>query len=91
MASYTANRVKNQTLSGGTADTITFTDTPSKIRVANRSATNPIYFRVDGIAAVVAADENFVVEANSFLEINTTSKVVSLISSGGQAYSVSVL
>lgn len=88
MATYNVNTVKNQTLGAGTEDIVNFSTPGSKVRVVNRSATNPIYFRCDNVAAVVGADDNFEVEPNSFLEVAAQTRVVRLISAGAQVYTV---
>lgn len=61
MAAQSCVRTQHATLSGGTADTITFSGEGNVLCVTNRHASNTMYFRFDGTAAVAAADETYVV------------------------------
>lgn len=61
MADQTCVNAQHATLSGTTADSVTFSGSGSDIAVTNRDSSVLLYFRVDGTTAVAAADETFVV------------------------------
>jgi hypothetical protein len=61
MAAQTCVNTQHATLSGTTADSITFTGSGSSLCITNRDTTNTLYFRCDGTTAVAAADETYVV------------------------------
>lgn len=83
----------HKTLSGTTADTVTIdsTVTNSRGQVINRS-TAAIYARLDGSAAVAAADGTVIIPAGMVFEwfIGSGSAAVSIVGSG-DAYSVQAM
>ena len=89
MASYTGVEVsRHKTLTAATADTVTFTSSPSFVEVKNRGS-GTIYFTTDGTAATVEGDDTFVVKGGEALTVPGGSEVeVSLISSTADDYSV---
>lgn len=91
MAAYSVKRAKHATLVAATEDSITFTnDEPFRtVLIANRGTTDPIYFTIDGTAAVAGADEtNVVSKETSKVVEGIPTKKVRLISAGAVAYSV---
>ena len=63
MANQSCAVAQHATLSGSTADLITFTGNGNTLCVTNRAASAPLYFRLDGTTAVGAADDTYVVPA----------------------------
>jgi hypothetical protein len=93
MAAYTAARSVHKTLGAGVADSVTITGYKGRVEVKNRSATDTIYFRTDGTAAAVGADNTDVVGPGEALVVDASGdsagdETVSLISAGAAAYSV---
>lgn len=79
------------TLTAGTVDRVALTRDATAVEVLNRSATDEIYFTVDGPDPAVAAAGTQVVTAGSALEVAANASAVTtvrLISSGPAAYSV---
>lgn len=91
MAAQTAIHSQHATLSGTTADSITFSYRgSSELAVTNRDATDVIYFTYNGATAVAEADQTFVVLPMQTKVIRATGVgVVSVVGDGG-AYSVEV-
>lgn len=86
VAAFTAN----------TADTITVTGPKIGIEVKNRAASggNDLFVRADGTAATVSGDDCYIVspgEAYAFPVPTGAPAVVSLISAGTGAYSVTAV
>ncbi len=96
MAATGGIHMNTSTLVAATADTCTMTgsrgkNTPAEL-VHHGVVTDPIYFRLDGTAAVVAADENQVLLPNERLFVRLgEGNAISLISAGTPTYSVIVL
>jgi hypothetical protein len=67
MAAHTCGVAQHATLSGTTADSITFTGSGSSLAIQNQHATNLLYFRLDGTTAVGAADDTYSVQAGQTL------------------------
>lgn len=88
MTAQTAVKAQHATLTGGAADSVTFSGSGGAIRVRNRSTSDDIYFRLDGVTAVSLADDNYLVGPGESVIVTTAQKVVSLISAGNAAYSV---
>lgn len=88
MATDSAVRSVTNTLSGTTADTVTLTQCWPAVSITNHDATDTIYFRMDGTAAVAAADGTTVVLpastviAKSAITASGTT-VVSIVGDGG--------
>jgi hypothetical protein len=59
MAAQTCGVAQHATLSGTTADSITFTGRGKSLAVQNKHATEYLYFRFDGTTAVGLADDNY--------------------------------
>lgn len=57
----TCVRVQTATLSTTTADSVTFSGGGTSLAITNHDAAQKLYFRTDGVTAVSAADENYVV------------------------------
>ena len=90
MAAQTAINTQHATLTGTTADSITFSGNGSFLCVTNRDATNTLYFTFNGVTAVAAADETFVVLPLSSKTIGPGrfgggggNAVVSVVANGG--------
>ena len=102
MANFTVAFAKHATLSGGSVDTVTLTNTGQLIEVINRdTSTNVIYIAVGTTDAAVpnpsvAGDDNPAVPPGGTRVITVPAgntgndMVVKLISSGNAAYSVQV-
>lgn len=88
MAAQTAVFAQHATLSGTTADTVTFTGTGSNIAVTNRDASVTLYFTVNGATAVSAADETFVVLPLQTKILTGQGITVVSVVGNGNAYSV---
>lgn len=71
MASHTAVFAQHATLSGATADDITFSATRKySVRVTNHDATNLLYFNVNSSTVpTVGADDTFVVRPATSLVV----------------------
>lgn len=68
MAAQTAVNAQHATLSGSTADSVTFSGQGSTLAVTNRHASNVMYFKVIGSGAsaiTAAADDTLVVLAGT--------------------------
>jgi hypothetical protein len=85
MAAQTCIHTKHATLSTTTADTIKFSGAGSTLAITNRDATNTLYFRFDGVTAVAAADETFVVmpSQTKTVQVRGTPPLVSVVANGG--------
>lgn len=70
MAAQTCAVAQTATLSTTVADSITFSSTGTSLCVTNHDASNKLYFRVDGVTAVGAADDNYVVLPSQSVTIN---------------------
>jgi hypothetical protein len=94
MATYNVVRSKHATLIASTVDTVNFSDTPMYcITVVNRSASNTIFWRLDGTDPTAAGgDDNYLTVPNSSTLVLLAEEItnVRLISSGAQNYSVIV-
>lgn len=67
MATHTCGVAQHATLSGTTADSITFIGKGSSLAVQNQHASVVLYFRFDGTTAVSAADDTYAVQAGQTL------------------------
>ena len=91
MAAVAGIRAAHATLVAATADTVTMSGGQGKAAEIVNHGTDAIYFRVDGTAAVSAADENEVVIGSERLSVwLPDSGEVSVISAGTPTYSVIV-
>jgi len=89
MAAVAGVRSAHATLVAATADTVTISGGGGKGGEIVNHGTDAIYFRTDGTAAVVAADENEVVLGSERLSIEIpTSGIISVISAGTPTYSI---
>ncbi len=92
MATSNCNLAVHATLAAATVDTVTVTSAVSQVEVLNRDPTNAIYFRLDAVAPVVAAADNYVVMPGQSRRVTAGAlHTVALISVGAAAYSVTVL
>ena len=93
MAAQTAIYSQHATLSGTTADSITFSYRgATELAVTNRDSSDIVYFTYNGATAVAAADETFVVLPlqTKVIKINGGNPgVVSVVGDGG-GYSVEI-
>lgn len=90
MAAQTAIWAQHATLSGTTADSVTFSYRGgSSLAVTNRDATTTLYFTVNGATAVSAADETFVVLPLQTKTVRFRDTVVSVVGNGN-AYSAEI-
>lgn len=91
MAAVTGVKSAHATLTSTTADTVTLTGAGKYMRVANRHATEALWFRDDGTTAVAAADENYFVAPTQSVVLGPSkfggSMVVSVVGNGN-TYSV---
>lgn len=83
----------NGTLVAGTPTTVTLDEPYSTITVLNRNGLGEIFFRVDGTAPVVGANDNFVVPAAiTSVSVHATDEeigtTIGLVSSAACTYSV---
>lgn len=69
MAAQTCVHSQTATLTGTTADSITFSGTGGKLMVTNHHATELLFFRFDGTTAVGSADENYVCRPGQTVEL----------------------
>lgn len=100
MASLTAVVAKHATLSGTTADDITFSPVHGdsvhvarSLRVTNRAAAEDLYFNVNSATTPVAAADNvFYVKAGTSVSLNPGGlvKLVRVVGNGN-AYSVEIV
>lgn len=81
MAAQTCIRTQHATLSGSTADSVTFSGKGTTLCVTNRHASNTLYFRLGDATAVAAADETYVV-------LPLTSKIITGGSFGSNVLSI---
>lgn len=96
MASYTANRVKSQTLGASTVDTVTLNSAYAYVEIYNRSGFSAgISFTVDGTTPTALGDNCFVVGAGQSLTVKVPvastlpgTTVVKLISVTADPYTV---
>jgi hypothetical protein len=96
MGSYEANLSVHESLAATVVDTVLFEGSvPVRaIMVQNRDAAATIYFRVDGVAPVVAAPDTHVLVPGQIRNVQpnmTGPAQVQLISSATAAYSVIAL
>lgn len=96
MASYSSKLAVHETLAAGVADTVQITGGFNELEVFNHDAAALIYFRVDGTAAVAAANDTYVVAPGQGLVVPASvtyagTLQASLISAGTPAYSVTGL
>jgi hypothetical protein len=82
MAADTAARAVTNTLTGGTADVITFTNKWPAVDITNHHASEALYYRVDGTTAVVAANDCGVVMPGGSKIVALSGLVVSVIGNG---------
>jgi len=89
MAAQTCATAQHATLSGSTADSVTFTGNGNTLCVTNRAASASLYFRFDGTTAVADADDTYIVLAgqSKTLSGHWGKPVISLVGSSN-AYSV---
>lgn len=90
----TVHSAYHGTLKATHVDTITFSLPHQIVRIFNRTATYPIYIRVDGQDAFVGADENYVVAPNSYWDVPLppqVAPVVSVLSISTNDYSIVAL
>ena len=92
MASYSVNVAKHATAAAAVNDDVTFAYRGDTLRVANRGGTNELYFRFDGTAATALGDDNYMVSPGTSVVMAKSENisVVSVISTGGTAYTVEV-
>src|SRR5678815_4118395 len=100
MAAQTCVFAQHATLSGSTADSVTFSGRGSTLRVINKDSSNALYFtpgtlQSDGATAVVAvgaADETFYVAPGQSLSIavNPNRALKISIVGNGNAYGAEV-
>ena len=89
MAAQTAIYAQHATLTGTTADSITYSGRGSFLCITNRDTTNTLYFTITGTTAVAAADETFVVLPLSSKTLGpgnfgaSGNAVVSVVANGG--------
>lgn len=85
-------RIVHQTLVANVASTVVLDGDYDDVEILNRSATDDIYFRVDGVAATVGGADNYIVRAGQFLQVAVPGVAgatsVSLISAAAAPYSV---
>lgn len=93
MANHTVAHSKHATLGANTEDVVSISNRPYSVMVANRAATNPIYFTIDGSVATVAGDNTYLVMPNDKLIVNSGQPItqVRVKSAGAQDYSVVAL
>lgn len=83
MATYSATRAKNATLSTTTVDTITLNQKWEAVEITNADASNALYVRVDGTAATAAGDDcTMILPASSKVIALGGSTTVSIIGNG---------
>ncbi len=86
MAAQALIRTQHATLSGTTADTLTFSGHGSTLAVTNHAASGGanLYFRMDGTTAVSLADETFVVlpQQTKVVPWQARNSTVSIVGSG---------
>ena len=90
MAAQTCINTQHATLTSTTADMITFSGVGSRLYVTNRDTTNTLYFTLNGVTAVAAADQTFAVlplTTHLPLHISGNPGPVSVVCNGG-GYSV---
>ena len=80
-----------KTLRENTVDTVTFAQAPGKVEIIN-TGSEGIYLTIDGTTPTIAGAGTIIVPANSVrvIDVDTSQKVVKLISSGTPEYSVAV-
>jgi hypothetical protein len=88
MASYSATKSVHKTLTTTTADTVNLNDQWTEIEVINRSGTDPLYVRGDGVTAVAEANETDVVMAGEAVLMNRIPAAGISVVGNGNAYSV---
>jgi hypothetical protein len=88
MAAQTAVKAQHATLTAAEVDTITFSGSGSTIRVRNRGTAGDIYFTLDNSTPVTLADDTYFCGPGENVIVETSQKVVKLISAGTPAYSV---
>ena len=96
MASTGGVQANTSTLTAAAADTCTMTGQGTSFAITHHGdVANPIYVRIDGSAAVAAADENFVILSGGTLVlprvVGPNDLIISLISAGAATYTVMVL
>lgn len=88
MAAQSAARAQHATLTAGAEDVVTLTAPNGGVEVINRSGSGYLYVRFDNTAAVVGADETYVIPPGQTFEWPTPCSIVRLISATADAYSV---
>lgn len=93
MASYTAVRVKSQTLTAATVDTVTLSATGAAyVEVYNRSTgTDVISFTTDGTTPTALGDDCYVVGGGQALAVPASTTATKLISAGTPGYTVTAV
>lgn len=88
MASYSAVRVKSQTLSAATVDTVTLSGAAGSVEVYNRSTSDTISFTTDGSTPTALGDDCYVAGAGQSVTVPAATSATKLISAGTPAYTV---
>lgn len=87
MAAQTCIQAQHATLSGSTADSVTFSGVGTELCVTNRDSTNTLYFSVAaGVTAVAAADDTYVVlplQSKTLAIPCMGNLVISVVANGG--------
>lgn len=93
MAAVAGVRSAHATAAAATEDIVTLSGGGGLAAdIVNRGNTNDLFFRLDNIACVAAADETFVVEAAKRVRVYlAVSGIVRIISTAGTDYSVEVV
>jgi hypothetical protein len=94
VAKYVCVTSTHRTLAAATVDTVLFSGGAQAIQVTNRDAAALIYFRVDGVAPAVAADETYLAMPGQTVTVRIGTAVptqVQLISAGTPAYSATLV
>lgn len=90
MANHNVAHSKHAQLGANTEDVVNLSNRPFNVMVANRAATNPIYFTIDGSVALVGGDNTYLVMPNDKLIVSSGQPItqVRLKSAGAQDFSV---
>jgi hypothetical protein len=92
VATYSVVKAKSATLVASTVDTVNFSGGMQIFSILNRSATDVIYFTIDGSTPTVAGDDVYAVSPGDTIVFFPRSvATVKLISSGAAPYTVEQL
>ena len=94
MAELSADTVVHAALTGLVVDRVTLKSAAGgRVKILNRDASTPIYYRLDGVDPVVGGSESFVVPAGQSDTFSPTQAPVEvrLVSALAAAYTVSVM